>query len=182
MKINSIIMIFMVTFLLGIAFSDCSTKIKKNTIREKSISTGNSRDIDKDDNENKNYAVILKERFPGNSISDVDNPEKYVGEYNAYISNFKATITLFIINNKFYGEIKYEQWGNGLPQPLKDLKITDNKIFFIRSISTDQEIKKFNSNRFFKQQYHGIFSNDHKQVKGYFIEAGAEASWRAFKK
>ena len=165
MKINQAVFVFLCAVLLGNAVINCSTQVKKDVV------TGN-----------KDSAVSLEEDFSGNKITDVSNPEEFIGEYEAYIANFKAIITLSIRNNKFYGEIRFSDWGNGLPQPLKGLNIAENKIFFIRSVETEEELKKYGSSRFFKQRFHGVFSTDQKKIKGYFIESGAESSWGAFKK
>ncbi|MBN2041741.1 MAG: hypothetical protein JW864_17020 [Spirochaetes bacterium] len=165
MRINRAIIIFLSVVLLGNAFLNCSTQVKKDAAADNKIS-----------------AVPLKEDHPGNAVTDVSNPDDFPGEYEAYISNFKAIITLRVRNNKFYGEIRFSSPGSGVPQPLKDLTIADNKIYFIRSVETEEELKKYGSSRFFKQTFHGGFSADRKKIKGYFIESGAESSWGAFKK
>ncbi len=149
------------------ALLSCSSGMKNTKLSENNAEKNTSPD----------RSGNMIESFPGNSISDTLNPEQLAGEYTVYISNFKAKIRIYIFNNKFYGDIRFEEWGKRLPQPLKDLNISGNKIYFIRSITTAEDMEKYGSARFFRQQFHGFFSDDRKRIKGYYLEAGAEASW-----
>jgi len=121
----------------------------------------------------------------GNDSTDPDDIEYLKGLSGAYkiiiAEGFTGRLVLKIDKGSFTGTIQFDNWGNGLPEPLKDIRINREKIYFIRSIQTQEELKKFGSTRFFKQHFFGKILENGKRIKGYFIDSGVETAWRADK-
>jgi hypothetical protein len=101
------------------------------------------------------------------------------GEYRMRVSGFTGTLMIVYEVGVYSGTIRFDGLGNNVPQPLKNLRIKDGKIYFIRSVTTDEEMKKYGSRRYFVQTYHGTFSEDGKQIKGRYMDSGTENRWEA---
>ncbi len=107
----------------------------------------------------------------------------YSGNYRLTIPEFKGFLTISFDKKtgKISGTIKFDAWGKGVPEPLKNIKINNKKIYFIRSIVSSDEMKRYGSSRLFKQKFFGAFNKDGSVIKGFFVETGTETNWRAEK-
>ena len=119
---------------------------------------------------------------------EVNGPENgdveknmFTGSFKLRLSSYKGTLIIKKKSGSYYGYMVFKDWGGGRPHELKKISIDINerKIFFIRSIRTPEEAKKFNAGRYFVQKYYGEFTVDGKRIKGYYIDSGAESSWQA---
>jgi len=121
--------------------------------------------------------VILR----GNSVAEsgIKDPENYTGTYRVSMSGYRGEIFIGISDGMFYGTIKFYNWGNGIPQPLKNLKVNEEKIYFVRSITSKEDVEKYGGTAMFSQEFYGIFSKDGKIVRGYYRYAGTQDSWEA---
>jgi len=108
--------------------------------------------------------------------------EGHTGIYALIMSGYKGEINIEFQDGKFTGTIKFFNWGNGVPQPLTDLRITGNKIYFKRIIRTREDLIKYGGTAYFEQDFYGIFSEDKKKIKGYYRYAGTQDGWKADKK
>ncbi|MBP9042075.1 MAG: hypothetical protein KBG49_01150 [Spirochaetes bacterium] len=124
------------------------------------------------------------EIIKGNDIngSGISNPEYYTGSFEITMSGYKGEIFIGIKDGAFYGTIKFYNWGNGVPQPLKSLRVNEDKIYFIRSITTREELIKYGGTDFFTQEFYGIISKDRKIIRGYYRYAGTQDNWQAIRK
>jgi len=111
----------------------------------------------------------------------VNSHGRYTGKYRIRFSGITGILIIEYREKRFHGTLQFTTWGRGLQHPLKELVIKDNKIFFIRSITTPEELQKYGSGRYFKQKYSGKFSPDFRVIKGYFVDVGAEVLWEARK-
>ncbi len=102
---------------------------------------------------------------------------KFLGKYSIRMTGFIGDLTISNDGGKLKGEIRFANWGGGQSQVLKKMSITGSKIYFVRSISTKEELVRFGGKRFFKQEFHGQFSSDGSVVKGYFKDSGGQNSW-----
>jgi hypothetical protein len=137
--------------------------------------------------ENSSSAQILNSAEtgiqPGNKIKEngdnvyTDNS----GIFSFKMSGYKGEISIEVHDGKYYGTIKFSNWGNGTPQPLNDLKVTENKIYFKRIIRTKDDLIKYGGTAYFEQDFYGIFTEDRKKIKGYYMYAGTQDSWEAVK-
>ena len=64
----------------------------------------------------------------------------------------------------------------------KDLRINNNKLYFIRSITGSEELKKYGGSRYFIQKFYGEFLLNGAEIRGYYVDTGTESQWRAAKK
>jgi hypothetical protein len=138
--------------------------------------------------ENSSSAEILNSTEtgiqPGDKIKDqgIKAATDRSGIFSFKMSGYKGEITLEVQDGKYYGTIKFFNWGNGTPQPLNDLKVTEDKIYFKRIIRTKEDLNKYGGTAYFEQDFYGVFTEDRKKIKGYYIYAGTQDSWEAVKK
>jgi len=125
-----------------------------------------------------------KELIKGNSVkeSGITDTENHTGTFEVKMGAYKGEIFIGITDGAFYGTILFHNWGNRTPQPLKNLKVNEDRIYFIRSITTREEIEKYGGTATFTQDFYGIFSKDKKIIRGYYRYAGTQDSWEAVKK
>lgn len=129
---------------------------------------------------NLNQNEIIK----GNDVkgSGIDDVENHIGLFDVTMSGYKGEIFIGVADGTFYGTIKFYNWGNGTPQPLKDLRVNEDRVYFIRSITTREELEKYGGTDTFTQEFYGIYSKDRKMIRGYYRYAGTQDSWEAIKK
>ena len=121
---------------------------------------------------------------PGNSIeeSGIKDILNHSGRFDVSMSGYKGELFIGIDKGRFYGTIKFFNWGNGVPQPLNDLKVTEDKIYFKRVIKTKEDLIKYGGTAYFEQDFYGIFTEDGKMIKGYYRYIGTQDNWEAIKK
>lgn len=124
------------------------------------------------------------EIFKGNSVKDsgISDLENHTGLFDVSMSGYRGEIFIGVADGMFYGTIKFYNWGNGTPQPLKDLRVNEDRVYFIRSITTREEIEKYGGTATFSQEFYGIFSKDGKIIRGYYRYTGTQDSWEAVRK
>ena len=136
--------------------------------------------------DNGNYEVNTSANpiLPGNSIqeSGINDIVSHTGKFEVSMSGYKGELFIGIANGRFYGTIKFFNWGNGIPQPLTDLKLTEDKIYFKRVIKTKEDLIKYGGTAYFEQEFYGIFTADKKTIKGYYRYIGTQDNWEAVKK
>lgn len=133
----------------------------------------------------------VAQKDPGSKIEKIEGLDKthkssmrmdfFNGSFKLKISSFRGILYIGKKNNIYYGYMSFPDWGDGKPQELKNLHVDENKkkIYFVRSVQTPEEAKKYNSKRYFVQKFYGKLTKDGKRIKGYYIDSGAEASWQA---
>jgi len=143
----------------------------------------------KKDSVNINANEISSDKFaekilPGNNVSEsgVKDITTHSGQFDITMSGYRGEIFIGIAEDRFYGTIKFYNWGNGVPQPLTDLKISDDKIYFKRTIKTKEDLIKYGGTAFFDHDFYGIFTPDKKTIKGYYRFTGTQDNWEAVKK
>lgn len=122
--------------------------------------------------------------LPGNSVNEsgVKDISSHSGVFDVSMSGYKGELFIGIADGRFYATIKFFNWGNGTPQPVTDLKITEDKIYFKRIIKTKEDLIKYGGTAFFDQDFYGIFTADKKTIKGYYRYIGTQDNWEAIKK
>ncbi|MDY6970259.1 MAG: hypothetical protein SVR08_16620 [Spirochaetota bacterium] len=111
--------------------------------------------------------------------SNVIEIKKYMGKYKIEVFVYKGILDLNMKDDKPYGTIRFQNWGNGAVEYLKDITIKGSKISFIRSITTPEEKKRIGSTRYLRQRFIGKFSKDGNSIYGYFEERGSQSTWKA---
>ena len=166
------------SFILLIAvYSGClSARTEKPMVsavsdaRKGNVSAGQN-----DPQEEKNGAGTEEKSMP------TDEGSLFSGTFSVNMTGYRGTLTLSVKNGNVEGTIFFPDWGNGEPQVLHDVHVNtkDRNIYFIRSVTTEEEMKKTGSGRFFTQVYRGVFSPDWKKIRGVYTDAGADYSWQA---
>lgn len=119
----------------------------------------------------------------GNSVNEsgVKDISSHSGVFDVSMSGYKGELFIGISEGRFYATIKFFNWGNGTPQPVTDLKITEDKIYFKRAIKTKEDLVKYGGTAYFDQDFYGIFTADKKTIKGYYRYIGTQDNWEAIK-
>lgn len=145
---------------------------------------GNNTSQDQPSGNVENNGNEKTEIIKGNSVkeSGITDALNHTGSFEVKMGDYKGEIVLGISEGAFYGTILFFNWGNGTPQPLKELRVNEDRIYFVRSITTREEIDKYGGTAVFKQEFYGIFSKDRKIIRGYYRYAGTQDSWEAVKK
>ncbi len=112
-----------------------------------------------------------------NKSGDTSLPGLY-RQLQLIVSGFTGSLVLDT-PNELLRNYRFDGWENNTPQPLKELRVNNGKIYFVRSVSTADEMKKYGATRFFSQTYRGDFSADGRQIKGEYNESGTESRWEA---
>lgn len=156
----------------------CSGCLKKNIADDKSSTASH------DNTSGIITPVEDKSIIKGNSVADsgIDDTADHIGIFSVTMSGYHGEIFIGVADGMFYGTIKFSNWGNGTPQPLKDLKVNEDRVYFIRSITSREEIEKYGGTAMFTQEFYGIYSKDRKIIRGYYRYAGTQDSWEAVKK
>lgn len=166
---------YLIILIVLLSGSGC---VKKNLSDEKSSGTSlgsTSGNITSAEN---------KDIIKGNSVkeSGIDDTENHIGLFSVTMSGYQGEIFIGVSDGMFYGTIKFSNWGNGTPQPLKELKVNEDRVYFVRSITSREEIEKYGGTAMFTQEFYGIYSKDRKIIRGYYRYAGTQDSWEAVKK
>jgi len=149
-------------------FPDKKNNALPGNVEKSDLTAGSRKDIDK--------------TLGQNSI-DIAELKKFSGSYKTYINSFEGIINIYFDESKgrISGTIKFFKWGTEESEEMKDLRINNNKLYFIRSITSVEEQKKFGGNRYFVQKFYGEFFNNGNEIRGQYVEAGTESLWRAAK-
>ncbi len=123
-----------------------------------------------------------KEPESENKDPGLKDIQAHTGVFELTMSGYKGEMIIEYSEEKLSGTIKFFNWGNGTPQPLTDLRITENKIYFKRIIRTKEDLVNYGGTAYFEQDFYGIFSEDKKKIKGYYRYAGTQDGWKADKK
>ncbi len=161
-------MISLLSIILTICiFTSCTKSIKAAPIYSKTTDTPE-----------KNIIV------PGNSVeeSGIQDIASHSGSFDMVMSGYKGELFIGVADGKFYGTIKFYNWGNGVPQPLTDLKVTEDKIYFKRVIKTKEDMIRYGGTAYFEQDFYGLFTSDNKMIRGYYRYIGTQDNWEAIKK
>lgn len=134
--------------------------------------------------DNASGSLEHKEIIKGNSVkeSGINDPQNHIGSFGVSMSGYKGEIFIGMADGMFYGTIMFYNWGNGTPQPLKELRVNEDRVYFIRSITTKEELEKYGGTAIFTQEFYGIYSKDRKIIRGYYKYAGTQDSWEAVRK
>jgi len=136
---------------------------------------GNAPVVQNDPQLGKNAAGSEEKLLPA------DEGALFSGTFSVYMTGYRGTLTLSMKNGNVEGTIYFPDWGHGEPQVLHDVHVNvkDRNIYFIRSVTTEEEMKKTGSGRYFSQVFRGVFSPDWKKIRGVYTDAGADYSWQA---
>jgi len=136
------------------------------------------------DAKNNSTDIVSEKIVPGNSINEsgIKDIKNHSGQFEMSMSGYKGELFIGVADGRFYGTVKFYNWGNGVPHPLTDLKVTEDKIYFKRVIKTKEDLIRYGGTAYFEQDFYGLFSSDSKMIKGYYRYTGTQDNWEAIKK
>jgi len=108
-------------------------------------------------------------------------PDEYTGTYSINAAGNSGILALRRANGAFYGSIRFPNWGRGATEPLKGVRISGGKIFFVRSVTTPDEVKRTGANGPFVQEYSGEYTQGGRSIRGSYRVSGIQKQWDASK-
>lgn len=170
---KNILSISLFSILLSFNIS-CSTNTKNISTSQTSATDDKNNSIAKE-TVNKN-----KTNIP--TTSNETETKNIEGNYTVFVGKFTGGLEFKVITkNNIVGSIKFNNWGTGKAQPVKDLRINGRDLYFIRSITTTEERKIYGAKSNFKHIYRGKISKDGKTIIGKYKYRGGNYNWRATK-
>jgi hypothetical protein len=104
-----------------------------------------------------------------------------IGDYVVNAAGNHGYLSLRASGGTVYGTIRFPGWGRGATEYLKGVTIAGNRICFVRSVTTQQELRRVGANACFTQQYSGEYYQSGRLIKGYYTVQGMRKPWEASK-
>jgi hypothetical protein len=105
----------------------------------------------------------------------------YIGDYQMNAAGNRGFLSLRASGSYIYGTLRFPDWGRGATEYLKNVRIVRGKIYFTRSVTTPQELKRVGGNAYFVQQYSGEYLQSGQMIRGFYTVYGARKTWEAVK-
>jgi len=139
----------------------------------------------------KNIAVIEFSAVPEakkNEPSNQGSSDKwsislkdYLGEYKINAAGNNGFLYLGVKGGVVYGSVRFPNWGRGMIEPLKNVKISNGVIKFTRSAVTPSEMKTLGITAPFVQDYQGTYIHSGNSIKGTYSVQGTRKEWEALR-
>jgi len=105
---------------------------------------------------------------------------EHLGRFKIHLQGYQGILVLGVSNERVYGTVRFPQWGKGAVETLKGVRISGGEVNFIRSASTEEEMKRLGANYLFKQKFSGSYSPSGKVIKGFMVnDRGERHEWDA---
>ncbi len=154
---------------------------QKNSSSEKPLQGGKHKANNSSNKNNSSHISGIEKPNLDTLKNSKQKAFKGTGRFKFSMSGYRGELVLSEKAGVISGTLKFHNWGNGVPHPLKDVRLNGNRIFFKRSMETREELKKYGGRTLFKQKFYGIFSPDFSRIKGYYQYLGAQDNWKADK-
>ncbi len=105
----------------------------------------------------------------------------YVGDFTVNAAGNHGFLSLRASGGYLYGTIRFPNWGRGATEYLKNVGIANGKLYFTRSVTTQQELRRTGANAYFTQQFYGEYLHSGNLIKGTYIVYKERKQWEAYK-
>lgn len=105
----------------------------------------------------------------------------YIGDYTMNAAGNHGYLSLRASGGYLYGTIRFPGWGRGATEYLKNVGIANGRLYFTRSVTTQQELKRLGANAYFVQQYNGEYFRSGNLIRGFYIVNKERKQWEASK-
>jgi hypothetical protein len=105
----------------------------------------------------------------------------YVGDYTVNAAGNHGYLSLRASGGYLYGTIRFPNWGRGATEYLKNVGIANGKLFFTRSVTTQQELRRTGANAYFTQQFYGEYLHSGNIIRGTYVVYKERKQWEAYK-
>ncbi len=105
----------------------------------------------------------------------------YLGDYTINAAGNNGRLSLRAGKEGVYGTIRFPDWGKGATEYLRNVRIANGRIYFVRSVSTRQEQARLGASRTFVQVYQGEYYRSGTRIRGYYTVDGMRKQWDAVK-
>jgi hypothetical protein len=105
----------------------------------------------------------------------------YIGDYTVNAAGNHGYLSLRAGGGYLYGTIRFPNWGRGGTEYLKNVGIANGKLYFTRSVTTQQELRRLGANAYFIQQYSGEYLRSGNLIRGFYVVNKERKQWEAYK-
>ena len=105
----------------------------------------------------------------------------YIGDYTVNAAGNHGYLSLRASGGYLYGTIRFPNWGRGATEYLKNVGIANGRLYFTRSVTTQQELRRVGANAYFTQQYSGEYLRSGNLIRGFYIVNKERRQWEAYK-
>ncbi|MBN2077420.1 MAG: hypothetical protein JW838_00545 [Spirochaetes bacterium] len=105
----------------------------------------------------------------------------YLGDYTINAAGNDGRLSLRAGKEGVYGTIRFPGWGKGATEYLKNVRIANGAIYFVRSVTTRQEQARLGASRTFVQVYRGAYYRSGTRISGHYTVDGMRKQWDAVK-
>ena len=105
----------------------------------------------------------------------------YMGDFSVNAAGNQGSLSLRAGKGFIYGTIQFPNWGKGATEYLKNVRIVNGQIYFTRSATTQEEIRRLGASASFVQEYSGEYFRSGNLIKGYYTVYGERKLWDASK-
>jgi len=105
----------------------------------------------------------------------------YVGDYTVNAAGNHGYLSLRASGGSLYGTIRFPDWGRGATEYLKNVGIYNGKLYFTRSVTTPQELRRIGASAYFTQRYSGEYLRSGSLIRGYYIVNKERKQWEAYR-
>src|SRR3990172_5790793 len=107
--------------------------------------------------------------------------QDYVGDYVINAAGNHGYLSLRAGKGYLYGTVRFPEWGRGVTEYLKNVRIAGGKIYFTRSAVTRNELNRLGMRYSFIQEYSGEYYRSGNAIRGFYTVNGARKAWEAVK-
>jgi len=105
----------------------------------------------------------------------------YLGDYTVNAAGNHGYLSLRAGGGYIYGTIRFPNWGRGATEYLKNVGIANGRLYFTRSVTTPQELRRLGANAYFTQQYSGEYLRSGNLIRGFYMVNRERKPWEATK-
>jgi len=105
----------------------------------------------------------------------------YIGEYKINAAGNNGYLFLGVKGGVVYGSVRFPNWGRGVIEPLKNVRIANGAIWFTRSAVSSAEMKALGITAPFVQEYQGSYVHSGNKIKGTYSVQNVKKDWEAIR-
>ncbi len=105
----------------------------------------------------------------------------HFGQFTVNAAGNMGTLVIWAQDGAAYGTIRFPGWGRGVAEPLKGLALSGRSIRFVRSASTQEELRYVGAGAAYVQEYYGEYRAGGNEILGFYTVQGQRKQWEAYR-
>ncbi|MCE9596474.1 MAG: hypothetical protein K8S54_00760 [Spirochaetia bacterium] len=135
--------------------------------------------VGKDNSCEEERATIGAMTEPANATSEAPPFQYFLGTYRIDVSGHKGLLYIYSLPGGYPGAtLHFQNWGKHIPEPLGNVAIQGNRIYFVRSCA-GRRCSEIGATGPFRQEYNGELSQDGANLVGQYSGGQSGSGWVA---